>query len=114
MENEIKIYEQGLEEYSKAGIIMGNLMMALWITLGTVAYWLFYPLVAWIYLTFAIVMVGIVLRRLVCTNRYYHNKWCCMGWGELSALFFKKGNIEKFAASIGLKFVPLFYHIYRI
>ena len=109
MNAEIKICEQGLEEYSKTGIVLGNLAMALWIALGTIACWFFSPLLAWIYLLFAIVMVGIVLRKLVCTNCYYYGKWCCTGWGKLSALFFKKGNIENFDKSIGIKLAPLTY-----
>ena len=109
MKTEINIFEQGLEEYPKASIILGNLIMVLWIALGTIACWFFYPLVAWVYLAFAIIMVGIVLRKLVCTNCYYYGKWCSMGWGKLSALFFKKGNIEKFDTSIGIKLPPLIY-----
>ncbi|KGP75013.1 hypothetical protein JT05_13015 [Desulfosporosinus sp. Tol-M] len=87
MKNEIKIYEQGLEEYSKTSIILGNFLMLLWIVLGAVACWFLYPLAAWIYLFFAIIMVFVFLRKLVCTDCYYYDKWCCTGWGKLSALF---------------------------
>lgn len=111
MKNEVKIYEQGLEEYSKGRIIFGNFMMAVWIVLGTIACWLFYPLVAWIYPGFALVMVGIVLRKLVCTNCYYYDKWCHIGWGKLAALMFKKGNIEDFSTSLGQKVAPPTYGI---
>ena len=109
MKNEIKIYEQGLGEYPKVGIVLGNLTMIIWIALGTIACWFLYPLVAWIYLAFAIIMVFVVLRKLVCTNCYYYDKWCGLGWGKLSALIFKKGSIEKFNVSIGIRFAPLTY-----
>ena len=109
MKKETKIYEQGLEEYSKCSIILGNLLMLLWIALGTIGCYFFRPLVAWLYLAFAIIMVFVVLRKMVCTNCYYYDKWCCMGWGKLSALFFKKGEIENFPKSIGIKIAPLFY-----
>jgi len=109
MKTKIDIFEQGLEEYPKASIILSNLTMILWITLGTIACWFFYPLVAWIYLAFAIIMVGVVLRKLVCTNCYYYDKWCGTGWGKLAALLFKKGSIEKFDTSIGIKLAPLTY-----
>ena len=109
MENKIKIYEQGLEKYPKSSVILGNVLMLLWIVLGTLSCWFFYPVVAWIYLVFAIVMVFIVLRKLVCTDCYYYDKWCCIGWGKLSALFFKKGEIEKFPNTLGLKLAPLAY-----
>jgi len=103
------IFEEGLEECSKASIVLGNFVMILWIALGTIACWFLYPLIAWIYLTLAIIMVGIVLRKLVCTNCYYYNKWCSIGWGKLSALLFKKGSIEKFPTSIGIRLAPITY-----
>jgi len=109
MKNKVEFYEQGLEEYPKLGILLGNFVMLLWIALGTIACWFLYPLVAWIYLAFAIIMVFAVLRKLVCTNCYYYDKWCCTGWGKLSALFFKKGDIKKFSSSYGLKLAPLAY-----
>jgi len=109
MKNKMNIYEKGLEEYPKEGIILGNFMMILWIALGTIACWFLHPLIAWIYLAFAIIMVFIVLRKLVCINCYYYDKWCSIGWGKLSALFFKKGDIEKFGTSFGIKIAPFVY-----
>jgi len=35
-----KIYEEGLAEYPKAAILLGNLMMLIWIALGTIGCWL--------------------------------------------------------------------------
>jgi len=114
MKTEIKIYEQGLEEYPKSSIILGNFLMILWIALGTISCWFLYPLVAWFYLGFAVIMVFVILRRLVCTDCYYYDKWCCMGWGKLSALVFKRGNIEKFNTSIGMKLAPLTYGLLTV
>jgi len=104
-----KLYENGLEEHPKSIAVIGNLIMLLWISLGTVACWFFNPIVAGVYLAFAVVMVFIVLRKLVCTNCYYYGKWCPIGWGKLSALFFRKGSIEKFSTGIGVKLTPLTY-----
>ena len=109
MTEQKQIYEEGVEEYPKAVIIFGNLMMILWIALGTIACWFLHPVVAWIYLVVAIVMVFVILRKLVCTNCYYYDKWCSIGWGKLSALFFKKGDIEDFSSSTGLKIAPITY-----
>lgn len=109
MNDETKIYDQGLEEYPKAGIVLGNLMMIVWIALGTIACWFLYSLIAWIYLAFAIIMVFIVLRKLVCINCYYYDRWCCTGWGKLSALFFKKGNIEELSTNTDIKLAPFTY-----
>jgi hypothetical protein len=109
MKTEINIYEQGLEKYPKSSIILRNFLIFLWIALGTLACWFLYPLAAWIYLVFAIIMVFVIMRRLVCIDCYYYDKWCCIGWGKLSALFFKKGDIEKFNTSVGFKLAPITY-----
>ncbi len=109
MIKEIKMYEEGLEEYPKEGIVIGNLLMFLWIALGTIACWFLSSLFAWVYLAFAIIMVFLILRKLVCTNCYYYDKWCSIGWGKLAALFFKKGNVKKFSTSAGIKIAPFFY-----
>jgi hypothetical protein len=45
----------------------------------------------------------------VCTNCYYYDKWCGIGWGKLSALFYKKGDINDFSKSSGIKIAPLIY-----
>lgn len=84
-------------------------MMLLWIALGTLACWFLHPLIGWIYLAFAFIMVYFVLRKIVCTNCYYYGKRCPIGWGKWTALFFKKGDIEKFSSSIGIKLAPLTY-----
>ena len=109
MKVEPKICEQGLEEFPKSQIILGNLIMLLWIALGTAACWFLYPLAAWIFLPVALIMVFVVLRWLVCRNCYYYGKWCPIGWGKLSALLFKQGSIENFSKSPGVKLAPLTY-----
>jgi len=114
MGNEIKIYDQGIENYSNTNVVLNNLIMILWITLGTIGCWFFNPLIGWIYITVAVIMIYIVLRKLLCINCYYYNKSCGMGWGKLSALFFKEGNIEKFKYSLGLKLAPLTYGLLTI
>ncbi len=100
---------EGIESYPKSVIIFGNLMMALWIGLGTLALSLLSPLLGWVYLILAVFSVYILLRKLVCTNCYYYGKWCPIGWGKLSALFFNQGNIENFSKSIGVKLAPIVY-----
>jgi len=109
MAKETRLYEQGLEEYPTAQAIFANVVMMLWLALGAVACWFFYPLIGLIYLVFALVMVYVVLRKLVCPNCYYHGKCCHIGWGKLSAFLFKKGNIEDFDTSFSLKIAPLTY-----
>lgn len=110
----MKLYGKGLEEYSKANAIVGNIVMITWIILGTIACWFLYPVITWFYLAFVLIMIYIVLRKLVCINCYYYDKWCGIGWGKLSALFFKKGKIEKFNESIGLKIAPITYGVLTV
>src|SRR4030042_1064990 len=82
MKDESKLYEQGAEEYPKSQILLGNLVMILWIGLGTAACWFLYPLAGRVYLVVAVTLVFLVLRWLVCTNCYYYGKWCPIGWGK--------------------------------
>ena len=109
MRDEVKLFEEGNEEFSKFTIIIGNISMLLWITLGTIACWYLSPFVALLYLLFAIIMIFIVLRKMVCTNCYYYGKRCAMGWGKISAIFFGKGDVDKFSSSIGIKLAPVTY-----
>ncbi|MCK4247549.1 MAG: hypothetical protein KAX04_03320 [Methanomicrobia archaeon] len=94
--------------YSKTDVLIGNFFMVLWISLGTLGCFFLNPNLALIYLLFAIGMVYLVLRKMVCTHCYYYDKWCSMGWGKLSALFFKKEE-EGFEGSAGIKVAPATY-----
>jgi hypothetical protein len=107
--SEVKIYEQGCEQYGLSSIIIGNLAMLVWIGLGTACCWFFHPIAAWVYLPVAVLMVFVVLRRLVCVNCYYYGKLCPSGWGKLAALMFKQGSMDKFGTSIGVKLAPATY-----
>jgi hypothetical protein len=94
--------------YSKTDILIGNFFMVLWIVLGTSACFFLNSIIALIYLLFAIVMVYVVLRKLVCTHCYYYDKLCSMGWGKLAALFFEKKE-ENFDNCTGIKIAPIVY-----
>ena len=110
--SELKIYEQGCEQFGLASIIFGNLAMLVWIGLGTACCWFFqffHHIAAWAYLGVAVLMVFVVLRRVVCVNCYYYGKRCPIGWGKLAALMFKQGSMDKFATSIGVKLAPATY-----
>jgi len=105
----VAIYEQGLEQHPKATITLANVAMAIWIASGAAACWFLHPIIAWVYLAVAPITVGVVLRKLVCTNCYYYGKWCGTGWGKLAALFFKEGEMERFGKSTGVKLAPAVY-----
>ena len=109
MTDNYKIYEKGLEEFPKSRVFLGNFMMLLWFAAGAAACWLFHPLAAWIYIGIVVIQVYILLRKLVCTNCWYYDRWCSLGWGKLSALLFKKGSIEKFRTCVGIRLAPPTY-----
>ncbi|MFA4836970.1 MAG: hypothetical protein WC749_12985 [Dehalococcoidia bacterium] len=109
MKDGIKLYEQGIEESPISQIAFGNIMMLGWIAVGTISCWFVHPVIAWVYLTVAFIMVFIVLRKLVCTNCYYYGKRCPIGWGKLSAMLFSQGDIEQFSTCAGTKVAPLTY-----
>jgi len=103
------LYEKGLDEFPKNEIILENLTMVAWVALGVIAAWLFSPIAAMVYAAFAVLMVGVILRKLVCANCYYYGRWCHIGWGRLSSLLFRKGNVADFGRGIGMKLAPLTY-----
>ena len=109
MDNEVKINDKGLEKYPTSTVVFGNIMMLLIIVIGSIAVWYLLDWWAWLYLATSLIMVYIVLRKLVCRNCYYYDKWCAPGWGKISAKMFKKGNLEDFAKSPGLKIAPAVY-----
>lgn len=109
MKKGVRIYKQGLETFPLSRVIFGNSMMLVWIGLGTIACWFVYPLVAWLYLAAALIMIYVVLRKLVCTNCYYYGKRCALGWGKISALFFSQGSIDEFGTCAGIKAAPITY-----
>lgn len=80
--------------------------MLFWFALGALACWYFYPILGLIYFFVAFIMVYIVLRKVICVNCYYYDKWCGLGWGKLCAIMFKKGRTEDFPKSIGIKLAP--------
>lgn len=103
------IYEQGLEQYSIGTIVTENVFMALWLAIGAYLCWLLMPLIGWIYLGFGLTMVLFVMRILVCGKCYYHGKRCHTGWGKLSALYCKQGDVKDFGKGISGAIIPLFY-----
>ncbi len=109
MSDEVKINDKGLEKYPMSTVIFGNIIMILIIVVGAIAVWYLLDYWAWLYIAVSLIIVYVVLRKLVCKNCYYYDKWCALGWGRLSAMLFKKGEIDEFANSPGLKYAPAVY-----
>ncbi len=114
MAQDITLNEKGLERYAMSRVILGNLLIILWIVVGTIAVWFFSPILATVFFIIAVLVVYVVLRWLVCTNCYYYDKWCSMGWGKLAAVLFKQGKIEEFNESIGVRLAPIVYGLLTI
>lgn len=102
-----KLFHRGIEQSSLFYIIVENILL---ISMFAIAFWgmlpltiLGLPIISISYLIFAIIMLGFVLRKHLCTHCYYYNKWCHCGWGKLASLFFEKesGNYD-FAKKIAL------------
>ncbi|MCD6572953.1 MAG: hypothetical protein J7K95_02520, partial [Thermoplasmata archaeon] len=110
-----KLYEKGLENYSKAAVFLTNVLLLLWF--GFAAYGMSalklggLPIISLTYLLFAIIMLGLILRKHLCTHCYYYNKLCGTGWGKLSSCLFKEksGNYE-----LGMKLAGLTWGLLTI
>ena len=114
MEPTISLYDEGLEEYPWSVVILENLALAIWILMGTLISLQYNKYLGWSYLGFALVMILIVQRKLVCTRCYYYGKRCHVGWGYISKALFKKGDIEEFRSCAGIKVAPIFFGIIAV
>jgi hypothetical protein len=101
-EGELKPVSNDIREYSKSLLILGNLGIALWIVISAVACWFFNPILGWLFLVSAFVLVFAILRRLGCSSCYYC-KSCTSGFGKLADLFFGRGYMAGVNSSAGLK-----------
>ena len=84
MSDEIKINDKGLEIYPISTVIFGNIIMLLIMFFGTIAVWYLLKWWALLYTITFFVMIYFVLRKVVCSNCYYYDGWCALGWGKLS------------------------------
>jgi len=110
-----KLYEKGLENYPKSSVILTNALLAIWF--GFAAFGMSalkfagFPIVSALYLLFAFVMLGLVLRKHLCTHCYYYGKLCGSGWSKLSSCQFKpkSGNYE-----LGMKLASMTWGLLTI
>lgn len=103
------IYENGLSEFDKKGVIVMNIIVILWLVFGFLAVYLFYPPAGIVYGLFMALMFLFVMRRGLCTKCWYYNKMCPRGWGIYSAKLFKKDDISKFEGCAASKFAPFLW-----
>jgi hypothetical protein len=101
---ELNTISNEAKEYSKTLLTVGNLGIILWIIISAVACWFFNPIIGWLFLISAFVLIFAILRRMGCSSCYYC-KSCTMGFGKLSDLFFGQGYMAGVNSSLTLKII---------
>ena len=103
------IYEAGIAEFDKKGIVTANIMIIIWLALGIYAAYLFYPAAGIVYGLFVALMFMVVMRKGLCTKCWYYGKRCALGWGIYTAKLFKKDDESKFEGCSASKFAPFLW-----
>jgi hypothetical protein len=98
-------------QYSKTELIFGNFAIAIWILLGTAAFWPFISYGALIYLALAGFLVFYELGKKGCVNCFWC-KTCTIGMGKLPRLFFTQTPME--TLNINRKALKLFPYVYLL
>ena len=99
----------GTIEFPENFTIIGNLALALWIALDTLAF-LLYDLVAGaVFLLAALIAVYGVLKFLGCLRPCYNCKKCTFGLGRLAALYFGKRSLKDYKYNYKLPTAIFFY-----
>jgi hypothetical protein len=91
------------KHYAMPELLLGNLMIAVWILLGSLSFAIYYPLAAVPFIAVAAFLVFYKIGKKGCVTCYYC-KNCTIGMGKLPSLFFKH---EK-TANINVKALKLF------
>jgi hypothetical protein len=77
---------------SKSLIFFGSLMIAVWIVIGTTAFWVINSMFGLLFLGFSVFSVLMVMRRQMCGSCYYCAS-CTKGFAKLSKLFLGGSSI---------------------
>jgi hypothetical protein len=101
---ELKPISDEAKAYSKRLLTAGNLAIALWIIIDAVACWFFNPILGWLFLVSALILIFAILRRMGCNSCYYC-KSCTMGFGKLADLVFGQGYMAGVNSSLSLKII---------
>ena len=109
MENKPVLYDDGLKEFPRDIVLTENMTLAAWIAAGTAISWQLSHFAAILYFGYSAIMILFIMRKLVCTRCYYYGRTCHVGWGKLSSLLFKKGDINEFSSCMGMKIAPFFF-----
>lgn len=109
MGNGNSLFDKGLEEYPLSVVLIENIVLALWIVLGTIFVSQISVIIGLIYIACALIVILVVMRKLLCTHCYYYGKRCHVGWGKISSILYDKGNLDEFSTCVGQKIAPIFF-----
>jgi hypothetical protein len=96
-------------EFKKIPTIIGNLALALWISLDTAAFLLVNIAAGAVFLLAALVGVYAALKFLGCMRPCYNCKKCTFGLGRLYALYFGRRSLKDYKKTYGLPVAIFFY-----
>ncbi len=96
-------------EFPKTFTSLGNLALALWIALDTLAFLLFNVAAGVAFLLVALIAVYGVLKFLGCLRPCYNCKKCTLGMGRLAALYFGKRSLKDYKHTYKLGTAIFFY-----
>jgi len=94
-------------EFPKKFTIIGNLALAFWIAIDTVAFLLINLAAGVAFLIVAIIAIYGVLKFLGCLRPCYNCKKCTFGLGRLAALYFGKRNLKDYKLGTAIFFYAL-------
>lgn len=80
-------------EPTRSLLLSGNVIVAIWIALGTISCLLVSPLTGGIFLGFSVISILIILRRQLCGSGCYYCKSCSKGFAKMAMLFKGAGHI---------------------
>lgn len=89
--------------YAMPELLLGNLLIAVWILLGSLSFAIYYPLAAVPFIAVASFLVFYKIGKKGCVTCYYC-KNCTIGMGKLPSLFFKHER----TANVNVKALKLF------
>ena len=99
----------GTIEFPKTFTIIGNITLATWIALDTVAFLLFDLVAGIVFLLVTLIAIYRVLKFLGCLRPCYNCKKCTFGMGRLAALYFGKRSLKDYKHTYHLPAAIFFY-----
>jgi hypothetical protein len=97
--------------FPKPLVITGNVAVAAWIALDTIAFLLINPVVGVGFLLVALIAVYGVLKFLGCMRPCYNCSKCTFGMGRIAVLYFGKRSLKDYKLTYGLP-VALFFYVF--